>query len=152
MKPQKIQFTKSGYEKMEKNFSDLTEKRKSAVVQLRTTREMGDLSENGAYKAARFELTSIDRELRRLTYLLRMGEIVESKNLGLVDFGSKVTVKNENSSLTFTLVSGYESDPKQMRLSVYSPMGKAVLGKKAGEKAIVYAPQGEVVYTITKIE
>lgn len=137
---------------METEYRALSEKRKSAVVALRTAREMGDLSENGAYKAARFELTTIDRELRRLVYLLQMGEIVEPKNNGIVDFGSKITLTDGKNQMTFTLVSGYESDPAHMRLSVYSPMGKAVLGKKVGEKVIVYAPAGQIIYTISNIE
>ncbi len=152
MYKKKISFTKEGYQKMDTDFLELTEKRKTAVIALRTAREMGDLSENGAYKAARFELTSIDRELRRLAYLLQTGEIVESKNNGTVDFGSKITVTDGKTQMTFTLVSGYESDPGQMRLSVYSPMGKAVLGKKVGEKVIVYAPAGQIIYTISNIE
>lgn len=152
MNKKKISFTKEGYQKMTKDYQELTEKRKEAVIRLRTAREMGDLSENGAYKAARFELTAIDRELRRLAYLLQMGEIVESKNNGTVDFGCKITVVEGKNKMTFTLVSGYESDPSQRRLSVYSPMGKAVMGKRVGEKVIVYAPSGQIIYKIVAVE
>ena len=59
--PDKIPYTKEGYQKIQSDIAMYTEKRKGAVIALRTAREMGDLSENGAYKAARFELSDIDR-------------------------------------------------------------------------------------------
>lgn len=151
MKPKKIQFTKEGFQKIEKDFHHLTQKREEAVIRLRTAREMGDLSENGAYKAARFELSSIDRELRRLTYLLRVAEIVEPKRTGLVDFGCRVTLHDGTKQFTFTLVGGYESKPAEQKLSVNSPIGRAILGKRAKDKVIVTAPAGQTIYTIVDI-
>jgi transcription elongation factor GreA len=146
--PKKIKFTKEYYQKMAADFKNLTKKREGAVINLRTAREMGDLSENGAYKAARFELSSIDRELRRLTYLLRFGEVVETVNKDYIDFGSRVTLDDGKQQLTFTLVSGYESDPGKQKLSIYSPIGRVVMGKRKGDKVIVNAPAGQKTYTI----
>lgn len=151
-KPKNIQFTKVGYEKMEKEFKTLTEERKKILVRLQTAREMGDLSENGAYTAARFELGKTDRRLRRLKYLLQYGKVVEAKHKGSIDFGSKVTLEKDKKQLTFTLVNKYESDPKKQQLSTDSPFGKAVLGKKSGDKVSVTAPAGNITYTIVKVE
>lgn len=133
---------------MAADFKNLTKKREGAVINLRTAREMGDLSENGAYKAARFELSSIDRELRRLTYLLRYGEVVETVNKNYIDFGSRVTLDDGKQQLAFTLVSSYESDPGKQKLSIYSPIGRGVMGKRKGDKVIVNAPAGQKTYTI----
>lgn len=151
MKQKKVLFTKEGYEKMQKDYQDLTVRRKDAVLQLKTAREMGDLSENGAYKAARFELTSIDRELRRLVFLLQIGEIAGPADKNEVDFGSHLVVSDGKNLLEFTLVGGYESNPSQKKLSVNSPIGQAVLGKRKGEKAVVNAPGGQTVYTVVSI-
>lgn len=150
--PQKIQFTKEGYEKIQKDFSHLTEKRKEAVINLRTAREMGDLSENGAYKAARWELGGIDRQLRRLSYLLRMAKVYETNNNGFIDFGRKVTLFDGKSKLTFILVSSFESDPTQDKLSIESPIGKAIIGKRVGDMVRVTTPSGIITYTIDSIE
>ena len=150
-KPARIQFTKEGYQKVEKDFKDLTQKRKEAVIRLRTAREMGDLSENGAYKAARFELSSIDRELRRLTYLLRLGEVVATQNTGVVDFGRIITLEEGAKRLTFTHVNAYESNPRQEKLSVNSPIGRAILGKRVGDTVTVTAPAGKATYTVVDI-
>ena len=75
--PNPIPFTKAGYEKVKQDIEYYSTKRKKAVINLKTAREMGDLSENAAYKAARFELGNIDRQLRNLNYLLRFGVVTE---------------------------------------------------------------------------
>lgn len=148
----KIAFTKEGYQKVQDDIRVLTEKRVGAVVNLRTAREMGDLSENGAYKAARFELSAIDRELRRLNYLLRFGVVVESAHSGVIDFGSTITVKTGDKTMTFLLVDGYESNPKEHKLSVKSPIGRALVGKKVGDQVIVVAPAGKTTYVILEVK
>lgn len=149
--PKKIQFTQAGYQKVKNDIAELTEKRVGAVANLRTAREMGDLSENGAYKAARFELSAIDRELRRLNYLLRFGEVVAIQHTGNIAFGSQVSVTDGEKILQFMLVDGYESDPQQKKLSLKSPIGKAVFGKKAGDRVMVMAPSGLKNYTIVSV-
>lgn len=143
-----IQFTKEGYQKIEKDMLELQKERKEAVIHLRTAREMGDLSENGAYQAARFELSGIDRQLRRLKYLLRFGTVTQVTNKGYIDFGSLVTLDDGKNKLTFTLVGGYESNPSQKKLSVSSPIGKAIMGKRVGDIVTVNAPAGLITYTI----
>ena len=150
--PKKIPFTKEGFEKNKKDNQILLEKRKEILVRLQRAREMGDLSENGAYKAARFELSATDRELRRLKYLLRFGVVTEKKNNERVDFGSTVTVFDGKEKFIFTIVSGYESNPTSQKLSVESPIGKALIGKRAGEKIFVNTPEGVNEYNIVKIE
>ena len=149
--PKKIPFTKDGYQKLQTDLALFTTKRKGAVINLRTARDMGDLSENAAYKAARMELSAIDRQIRRLTYLLRYGVIVEKHGSAEVDFGSRVTLDNGKTKMTFDLVGGYESDPKQEKLSVFSPIGKAILHKHVGDAVTVHAPVGEINYTIVEI-
>lgn len=144
----KIRFTKEGYAKLQTDLNHYTEKRIIAVINLRTAREMGDLSENGAYKAARFELSDIDRNLRRLRYLLKVGEIVETKSADQIGFGNRVTLVGGNGEMTFLLVEGFESDPQQAKLSVYSPLGKAIVGRKVGDTVIVHAPSGDITYKI----
>lgn len=147
-----IKFTRQGFQKVKDDQKILTEKRKIAVIALRTAREMGDLSENGAYKAARFELSGIDRELRRLAYLLRYGAVAEISQTDVIGFGNRVTVDDGKHQITFVLVEKFESNPNDHKLSLQSPIGQAVLGKKAGDKVTVTAPRGQTVYRITQVE
>lgn len=150
--PKKIPFTKEGFEKNQKDYDLLLEKRKEILVRLQAAREMGDLSENGAYTAAKLELRSTDRELRRLKYLLRFGVVTEKTNNGVVDFGSVVSLDDGKEKMIFTMVSGYESNPTQNKLSIDSPLGKAILGKKAGNSVTLTMPEGITEYLICKIE
>lgn len=148
----KTRFTKDGFEKINNRFQFLTNKRPEAIKRLQIARELGDLSENGAYKAARFEVGSIDRELRHLTRIIQNAEVITYTPKGFVDFGSNVTLDNGKEQLSFTLVGKYESDPVNKKLSTYSPIGKEVLGKRVGDKIIVNAPSGEITYTIIDIK
>jgi transcription elongation factor GreA len=148
----KTKFTKVGFEKINKRFQFLTDKRPEAVNRLQIARELGDLSENGAYKAARFEVSSIDRELRHLTRLIQNAQIVESTQKDFVDFGSVITLESGKDKLSFTLVGKYEADPVNKQLSTYSPIGRAVLGKRLGDKITVNAPSGEITYTVIEIK
>jgi len=150
-KPKPIQFTKEGYHENQKEFDKLTKDRKNILVRLQTAREMGDLSENGAYKYAKFELRNTDRKLRQLTRFLRYGVIVKSKDKHTVSFDNTVTLDNGTTKQKFKIVSGYESDPNKNKLSLYSPIGKAIKGKKVGDKVDVQIPTGTIAYTIIDI-
>lgn len=151
-KPTPIQFTKEGLAKVKTDLARLNEERKEVLVRLQTAREMGDLSENGAYHAAKFELGTIDRQLRRLRHLDQVGVVLDTKKKGVVDFGSKVVMDKEGHKLEFTLVNGFESKPAENKLSVISPIGQAILGKKVGETVVIQAPAGNFSLKILKID
>jgi transcription elongation factor GreA len=150
--PDPIPVTEAYYEKVKAKEGKLTEYRKEVLVRLQAAREMGDLSENGAYKAARFELSDTDRELRRLRFLLRFGRVTKATYNGTVDFGSIVTITSGQMRRTFSIVSNYESDPKENKVSPKSPLGKALMGKRVGDTVKVQAPAGEMEYRIEVIE
>src|SRR3989344_1673756 len=140
-----IRFTKEGYRKIQEEYQRLLEQRKETVDALRTAREMGDLSENAAYKVARQRLSQTDSRLRHLKKLLLTGKVTLESFMGVVAFGTKVTVgKDDGTQDTYTIVEGFESDPTVGKLSTSSPIGKALLGKKTGEKVTVNIPAGSV--------
>lgn len=146
-----FEFTKAGFDKMRADHNRLEKERAEILIRLQAAREMGDLSENGAYKAARFELSSTDRQLRKLKYLIQFGHVSNKKNSDKADFGSNITLKHGSELFKFMLVSSFESDPKKSKLSVESPIGKAVLYKKVGDVIEVSAPAGKISYVIEAI-
>jgi transcription elongation factor GreA len=150
-KEPRIPFTREGYEKVIKEKAALLAERPDAVEHLRKAREMGDLSENGYYKAARARLSFLDAQLRRVERLVRYGIVVESQNSGAVDIGSCVTITNGTIEKVFTVVGGYESDPTQQTISYMSPLGKALMGRKVDDAIEVQAPSGVIKYTIVRI-
>jgi transcription elongation factor GreA len=149
--PQKIPFTQEGLDKIHQDILQHEQNRVEVLVRLQTAREMGDLSENGAYKAAKWELGGIDRELRRLRYLSRMGFVSESKGGQTIGFGSQVKVTLNGRQNQFMLVNEFESNPNQGKISVDSPIGQALMGKKAGDSVTVSAPAGLITYKIDSV-
>jgi transcription elongation factor GreA len=146
-----IPFTKEGYQKVLEEKASLLAQRPEAVEHLRKSREMGDLSENGYYKASRARLSFLDARIRRVERLVRLGRIVESKGNSQVDIGSTVTISNGTNEFEYSIVGGYESDPSKKTISHMSPIGKALIGKKIDDVVEVTAPSGTVKYTIVKI-
>jgi transcription elongation factor GreA len=149
--PSRILFTQEGYDDVLAEKRSLLAERPDAVEQLRKAREMGDLSENGYYKAARARLSSIDARLRRLERLVRLGKVVANVPTGTVGFGSKVMLESSRGSQEFTIVGGYESDPGKGTISHISPLGKLLMGRKAGDVVTLHAPKGDMAYTIASI-
>ncbi|MEI8232323.1 MAG: GreA/GreB family elongation factor [bacterium] len=150
--PDPVPFTKVGYENLKTRQTELLAKREIVLVSLQRAREMGDLSENGAYTAARFELGNVDRELRRLEFNLKYGVVTPVNGTDKVGFGNLVTVEINGKEYRYTLVGTQESDPKKAMLSLESPIGMALLGKGVGEKALVVMPDRQIEYIVKKIE
>lgn len=151
-----IPFTSDKYKEMKNKVKQLESEKELVMQRLVEARAMGDLSENGAYKYAKFELGNIGRQLKRFKGLLAQG-FVAPKNTGLkgkIDFGSVVTVQKQDASkkeITFTIVSEHESDPSMGKISYSSPLGKELIRKKVGDVAIVQTPVGETRFIIINI-
>lgn len=148
----KIFLTPEGLKEKEEEKNDLQGQRIGAVKELVIARNMGDLSENGAYKAARFRLSGIDRRLRYIEGVLRRVIVTEKRTDGRVGIGSRITVNNGTTSLELMIVDGHESDFNRGKISLYSPIGKALMGKRAGEKVEIYLMKGKVNYSIIKVD
>ena len=147
-----IPFTQEALDKIAADYKSLQKERVEIMERLKTAREMGDLSENGAYKYAKFELGSVSRQLRELKHLLDNGYVIKkNSSTGKVDFGSTVTVKQDTHTFTFLIVSAHESDLTKNKLSMDSPLGQALMGKTIGDKMTITAPIGEMTYTILDI-
>jgi transcription elongation factor GreA len=151
-KEPRIPFTEDGYKKIIEEKAKLLAERPEAVDHLRKSREMGDLSENGYYKASRARLSFLDARIRRIERLVKLGVIVKSVNSGRVEIGSTVTLTDGKVQFIYTIVGGYESDPTKNTVSYISPIGKALIGRKLSDQISVSAPAGIKKYTILKIE
>lgn len=141
---------------MQAEVLQLKKLRAEVMERLIAAREMGDLSENGAYKYAKFELGNIGRQLKKYEGLLAAGFPQErsASSKVSIDFGSIVTVQrvdDPENIQTFTIVSKYESKPTEGFIAFSSPMGKATFKKKQGDTVVVITPRGEVSYLITQV-
>ena|SRR3989344_5331165 len=150
MKP--IFFTKEKLESIKREYSDLKEKRKEAVVSLQKAREMGDLSENGYYKAAKSNLFSIDYNLRRLAGFIKDSFVIKTNNRGIVELDSRVTLVSDGKKEEFHLVGKFESNPRIGKISNESPLGRLLLNKRAGDTVKLGESFGKKIYKILKIQ
>ncbi len=156
--PKKFYLTKEGLDELKKEYEELVKvKRPEVIARLSAARDMGDLSENAEYTAAREELSFLDGRLDELEDLLKQVALIKEnkggngKN-GLIDLGSTVTLKVRGKEEVFTVVGEWEADPTEKKISHESPLGKALLGKKIGEQVEVEAPAGKVLYTVVAVK
>lgn len=146
-----IRFTKEGYEKLKQEYADLQAERPDAVMHLKKAREMGDLSENGYYKASRAKLSGIDGRLWRINMQLKYALIVENDPNAGIDIGCTVTFSNGKKEMTYQMVGDLEANPSEGRLSLNSPIGKALEGKKQGDEVEITTPAGQTTYKILSV-
>ncbi len=147
-----IPFTEAGFNAIHLEYKDLQNKRPEFVTNLTVARDMGDRSENAAYKEARRKLSSTDSRLRFLKRIVEHARIVKPINAEYVDIGTTVLVTNGTQEITFYIVGEYEADPMLKKLSHKSPVGNALLGKKVGDTVSLQLPVGLVNYTVLSID
>ena len=147
-----LPITSEGLIRLKEEKEKLLEKRPRTVESLRFAREMGDLSENAAYKVARMELSSIDSRLRYLQKMILTSKVITSLKTGYAGIASTVRFKKDGEVGHYQIVGSVESDPSQGKISHVSPIGRAFIGKKAGDKVAIDTPHGRVYYEILSID
>lgn len=147
----RMRFTKTGYEKLKEEYAELLAQRPAVVDDLKKAREMGDLKENGYYKASRQKLNALDARLARVSYNLKTAKIVDDEASDTVGIGTIVTLATSDKEVIYQFVGDLEADPSEKKLSLLSPIGKAVEGKKVDDIVEVQTPLGIISYTIKKI-
>ncbi len=149
-------LTKEGKEELEKRLKYLkVTKRAEITERIKTAREFGDLSENAEYDAAKNEQAMIEGEIAEIENKLKYAVIIKDSQIkkGVVSLGSKVDFVEDDSDevLTYEIVGTTEADVEQGRISNESPIGNALLGRKAGDVVRVVVPAGIVTLTIKKV-
>ena len=151
-----IYVTKETLEQMRAELQHLkTVERPAASRAIAEAREKGDLKENAEYDAAKDAQGLLEARISRMDAELANARIVDvaSIDTSKVSILTKVTITNKatKKSMTYQIVSEKEADLKQQKISVTSPIGKGLLGKRVGEDAEVIAPNGKIVFSIDNI-
>lgn len=115
-------------------------------------KQMGDLSENAEYHAARDEMSWAKSRVIELGRLIDTAEIISEENNGIVQIGSTIVVKVNGKEKEYTIVGAQEADPLSGKISNESPLGSAFLGRKKKEEVQVTLPAGVQVYKILEIK
>jgi len=152
---EEVILTKEGKEELEKRLEYLkVVKRAEITERIKVAREFGDLSENAEYDAAKNEQAMIEGEILEIEEKLKYAVIIkETAKKGTVSLGSKVDLVDEDlgEKMTYEIVGTTEADVELGRISNESPIGNALLGRKAGETIKVAVPAGITTITIKKV-
>lgn len=149
-------YTEEGLQKLKDELVQLrTVERKAATQAIVDARDKGDLSENAEYDAAREAQALLELRIAKLEDVIANARIVDESKIDLSKVSILTTVKIKNldngASMKYTLVAENEADLKIGKISVDSPIGKALLGKKVGEKVDVQAPVGKITFEVAEI-
>ncbi len=150
-----VQMTRDAYQRLEAEVVQLeTESRRELAERIKTAREWGDLKENSEYHDAKQSLALLEAKIAGMRARLLSAEIVEpasgDSGAGMdstVTYADAATGKTQ----TFTLVSAHDAEPSGGRLSIDSPVGKALRGRRVGDTTTVATPRGAREFTIVAI-
>ncbi|WP_313387347.1 transcription elongation factor GreA, partial [Rhodospirillum rubrum] len=153
---EKIPMTPDGLARLEAELKSLKSVDRPAVIRaISEARDHGDLSENAEYHAARERQSFIEGRIKELEDVTSRAEVIDISKLSgdTVRFGATVSVLDEDSEeqTTYQIVGAHEADLKAGRISVASPIGKALIGKKVGDSIEVKAPGGSKFYEVTMV-
>ncbi|MBI4138805.1 transcription elongation factor GreA [Candidatus Uhrbacteria bacterium] len=147
-----ILLTPEGLARLERELDRLNrDQRPKAVADVAEARQKGDLSENAEYQEARARLSRIQSRVFSLTERLKRVRVFERSATGTVALGSTVVVQRANARATYVIVGPFEADILRGRISHLSPLGSALIGKCAGDKAVVRSERGETTYRILDV-
>lgn len=152
---QKTLITKEGLEKMQKELEDLrTTKRAEVAQRLKEAIAMGDLSENSEYDEAKNAQAFLEGRIVQLEQQIRTAQIIFKGKKNRIDVGSTVTIEDmeEYVKETVTIVGSAESNPFEGRISNESPVGRALVGAKAGDIVEADAPNSVIKYKVISID
>jgi len=154
---EKIPMTAEGLEPLKAELHQLKAVERHAVIKaIAEAREHGDLSENAEYHAARERQSFIEGRISELEDIVSRADIIDLSKLSgtTVRFGASVTVADVESDeeTTYQLVGPYEADLKKNKISVQSPLGRALIGKTIGDTAEVTAPGGAKGYEVLSVK
>ncbi len=152
----KQMYTKQGYQDLvdELKYLKLT-RREEIKEQIAVARGFGDLSENAEYDEARNEQAKVEARIQELEALIENAEIIDESAMDVrsISLGSVVKLYDEDfeEEITYSIVGSNQADPLEKKISDQSPIGRALMGKKAGEKVTVTAPAGELHFKILEV-
>jgi transcription elongation factor GreA len=149
-------YTKEGLQKLKDELNELKTKGRTDIAkQIAEARDKGDLSENAEYDAAKDAQGLLELKISKLEEIVGNARVIDESSIDTskVSILSTVKIKNKKNGMTvaYTLVSEEEANLKSNKISVKSPIGKGLLGKKVGDVAEVKAPAGTMEFEVLDI-
>ncbi len=148
-------YTPEGYQKLIEELNYLTQVRREEIKKdIAEARSFGDLSENAEYDAARNEQAKTEARIKELEELIRNAKVIDEDEIdtSIVSIGSTVKLKTPDGSIVeYSIVGSNEADPDSFKISDQSPIGRKLIGVRAGTKLVVEVPAGKVTFDILEV-
>lgn len=150
---QKEYLTKEKFEEFKKELAELKGSRRKEVAEnLEYAKSLGDLSENAEYHEARDMQATVEDRINHLESLLKSASIISDQTSNVVNIGSEVTVEKAGKTFVYKIVGSEEANVAANKISIRSPFGQAILGKKKGDQFSYTAPNGELAFKVLEIK
>ena len=145
-------ISEEGLTKLRVELEELVNVRRAEIAQrIHDAKEHGDLAENAEYEDAKNEQAFVEGRIQTLESLIKNATLFEHHGSDHVQIGSTVVVDGEDGVETFSIVGSTEARPTDGRISNESPVGRALLGRRKGDKIVVHVPAGDFSYKILEI-
>ncbi|MFA5270308.1 MAG: transcription elongation factor GreA [Patescibacteria group bacterium] len=153
MTQQDLYISRAGLEELKQELSNLLEERKEITAKIKEAREFGDLSENAEYQEAKTKQSFVEGRIVEIEAMLKVAKVIDDNNRvnGRIALGSTVKVQVNGDAKTFVITGSNESNPAEGKISNESPIGRALMGQKKGDKVDVITPDGTKTYTIIEV-
>lgn len=155
---QRVPMTVNGHEKLCTELERLKSKERPRIIQaIAEARAHGDLRENAEYHAARDQQSFVEGRIQDIEAKLSNHQIIDVTKIhndGRIIFGATVTLYNieDESEVTYQIVGEDEADIKHQKISITSPVARAMIGKAVGDEVTVKTPQSQVIYEVVKVD
>lgn len=151
-KPEPTYLSPAGVARLEAELAGLRDVQRPAVVaRIKAARELGDLRENADYEAARREQSFIEGRVQAIEAVLRNAHVVDEATAHEVIVGSVVLLEQDGDAHEYTIVGSSDANVAEGRISYVSPLGRALMGRRAGDDVVVRAPAGDRRFRITEV-
>lgn len=151
-RPEPTYLSPAGLARLEAELAELRDVQRPAVVaRIKAARELGDLRENADYEAARREQSFIEGRIQAVEALLRAAHVVDQATVHEVIVGSVVVLEQDGDVHEYTIVGSSEANVTEGRISYVSPLGRALMGRRAGDEVVVKAPAGDRHYRVSEV-
>ena len=147
-----VLLTARGLEKLKQDLERTQARRMEAFERMKEAAQPGDIEDNPELEQAKEEVARLDERIYELQEMIARAQIIQGRNSGVAEPGSTIEVEDdEGETTTYHLVGAVEADPGTGRISVESPVGRALVGKRAGERVSVQVPAGTVELTVKAV-
>jgi len=151
--PEPTYLSEDGLNRMTAELDELRATvRPGVIARVKAARELGDLKENADYEYARKEQSFVEGRIQSLEAMIRTGVVIDaSSKSDTARLGSTLVIETDGDEMTFVLVGSAEANPAAGRISDVSPVGRALLGARAGDEVSVQLPNGSVTYQVREV-